>query len=145
VQFGGDALFHPPFAKPKLAMGEHDDLSEVKDATIGRNVLKVQDMASDMAAHSGQNHQHLSFPSGHAAVGYMMCVFGFMASGRRRYILWFGSVCLGLLFGWIRVIQGDHFLSDVAFSCPLVFATASLLYYVVRSYCQWDLQTRALL
>jgi lipid A 4'-phosphatase len=87
-----------------------------------------------------RTNQHFSFPSGHAAVGYMFCAFGFMMHGLRRYLVWMLSVMLGLLFGWVRIVQGAHFLSDVIFSGSVVFATAALLHLIMTKYLQWDLE-----
>lgn len=57
-----------------------------------------------------------SFVSGHAAIAFWMCAYGFLlpAPWRRRGVV-AGLVC-GLLVGLVRVIQGAHFLSDVVFA-----------------------------
>ncbi len=77
--------------------------------------------------------RHFSFPSGHAAVGYMFCAFGFI-DGSRRNVIWGLSIIAGLLFGFVRVVQGAHFLSDVLFSGPLIFFTTTVIYMMYNKF-----------
>lgn len=75
-----------------------------------------------------QCDKNCSFVSGHAAMGFYVFAFGFLAQGiwrRRLFVL--GCVTGGLV-GLGRVIQGDHFLSDVIFSGFIVYFVCWLLY-----------------
>jgi len=72
-----------------------------------------------------------SFPSGHAAMGYVL-VFGTCLVPRRRSawlrgLVLGGALAYGSLLGATRIIQGGHFLSDVLWSGSLMcFLVATL-------------------
>jgi membrane-associated PAP2 superfamily phosphatase len=78
--------------------------------------------------HSGGGR---SFPSGHAAMGYVL-VLGICLVPRRRsaWLRGFmlgGALAYGSLLGATRIIQGGHFLSDVLWSGSLMcFLVATL-------------------
>lgn len=68
-----------------------------------------------------------SFVSGHAAMGFYPMALAFLfsiGSKARRRLLQVG-ITTGILFGGARIIQGNHFLSDVIFSGIFTF----LVYY----------------
>ena len=75
-----------------------------------------------------------SFPSGHAATAFYLLVPYFLL--RRRAprkalgILALG-LCYGSLMGLARMVQGDHFLSDVLWSLGFVYLTGLALSYVM--------------
>lgn len=73
---------------------------------------------------SDQCASNCSFVSGHAAMGYFFLALAWVLRDRRW--LWWGGA-IGLLVGLGRVMQGAHFLSDVLFGYPVVYATALLL------------------
>ncbi|GAB5467902.1 MAG: hypothetical protein Kilf2KO_09320 [Rhodospirillales bacterium] len=63
-----------------------------------------------------------SFVSGHAGMAFATFVLCFLPRARsRRLLLFCAALLFGLLTGWMRVIQGAHFLSDVLFSGLVVF------------------------
>jgi lipid A 4'-phosphatase len=57
-----------------------------------------------------------SFVSGHASAGFYIVSLGFLggAAARRRWTLI--GLATGALFGFGRITQGGHFLSDIVFS-----------------------------
>jgi membrane-associated PAP2 superfamily phosphatase len=67
------------------------------------------------------------FPSGHAAMGYVLLAGAVLVSGGRR--VWLGRLALGgalaygTLVGIARVVQGGHFASDVVWSGLLMYLT----------------------
>ena len=72
--------------------------------------------------------KNCSFVSGHAAVGFALVAFSFVATGpRRRRAIGAGAVAAGALIGLARIIQGAHFLSDVVFAGFVVCGIAWLL------------------
>ena len=72
--------------------------------------------------------RNCSFVSGHAAVGFGLIAFAFLATDRRRrVVLGAGAVAVGTLIGLARVAQGAHFLSDVVFAGLVVCGIAWLL------------------
>lgn len=73
---------------------------------------------------SDQCRSNCSFVSGHAAMGYFFLAFAWLLRDR-RWLYW--GAAIGLLVGLGRIIQGAHFLSDILFGYPVVFATALLL------------------
>lgn len=75
-----------------------------------------------------QCQSNCSFVSGHAAMGFYVFAFGFLAQGAWRRRLFVLGCVTGGLVGLGRVIQGDHFLSDVIFSGFIVYFVCWLLY-----------------
>lgn len=73
-----------------------------------------------------------SFPSGHAAMGYILVVGTcFVPPHRGRWLspLVFGvTLTYGTVLGYTRILQGGHFASDVIYSGGLMCGTAALLY-----------------
>ncbi|MBN1830209.1 MAG: phosphatase PAP2 family protein, partial [Deltaproteobacteria bacterium] len=84
----------------------------------------------------GTAHEGRSFPSGHAAIAYvLMAPFFFLANaGRRRHSL--AVLGLGLAFGAFvglaRIVQGGHFASDVLWSAAVIYFTGLALSYLFR-------------
>lgn len=66
-------------------------------------------------------HGH-SFPSGHAAAGFYLMGLGW-AFPRRRGLWWTLGIIAGLGIGYVRIVQGGHFLSDVLFAGLVVWLT----------------------
>ena len=72
--------------------------------------------------------KNCSFVSGHAAAGFGLFAFSFLAvDRRRRRLLGTGAVVAGAAIGVARMAQGAHFLSDVVFAGLIVCGTAWLL------------------
>jgi membrane-associated PAP2 superfamily phosphatase len=72
-----------------------------------------------------------SFPSGHAAMGYVLVLGTCLVPSRRsawlRGLVLGGALTYGSLLGAARIIQGGHFLSDVLWSGSLMcFLVATL-------------------
>lgn len=67
--------------------------------------------------------KNCSFVSGHASTGFFFLVPAFVFAARRRMWLVIGTVS-GLGIGFVRIMQGGHFLSDVLFSGVVVYLTA---------------------
>jgi len=76
---------------------------------------------------STQCDLNCSFVSGDAAVGFSLVVFYFII--KRELYLWL-SLLLGFSIGGIRIMEGGHFISDVIFSCLVVF----LFNFIIYSY-----------
>jgi lipid A 4'-phosphatase len=76
--------------------------------------------------------RNCSFVSGHAAVGFGLIAFAFLAKDRRRRkALGTGAVAAGTLIGLARMAQGAHFLSDVVFAGLVVCGIAWLLAWII--------------
>ncbi len=75
-----------------------------------------------------------SFVSGHSAIGFLIFAIAFIFpasdSRHKKYIIL--GTCIGGLFGFIRIIQGQHFLSDVIFSGYLVYFAATALAAIIK-------------
>ena len=69
-----------------------------------------------------------SFVSGDSSVGFLLIVFYFIT--KKRVYLYLGLV-LGSVLGFVRVIAGGHFFSDIVFSQIVVTITilASFILY----------------
>lgn len=83
-----------------------------------------------------------SFPSGHAAMGYVLVVGTYLVAPRRRP--WLrggvlgGALTYGSLLGLTRIIQGGHFVSDVLWSGSLMCFTVATLHAVLPAMPQPD-------
>jgi len=72
--------------------------------------------------------RNCSFVSGHAAVGFGLIAYSFLAADlRRRRTIAASGIAIGGLIGLARMAQGAHFLSDIVFSGLIVGGTAWLL------------------
>lgn len=71
-----------------------------------------------------------SFPCGHASIGFFLGV-PLLARGFRRKGLIISAVA-GSFIGFVRMLQGGHYLSDVIFSGVLVWLAAELVTYIVN-------------
>ena len=75
--------------------------------------------------------QGKSFPSGHAAMGYVLASGAVLVPCRRvwlRCLVVVSALGYGSLIGLTRIVQGGHFLSDVACSGLLVTLLVMILY-----------------
>jgi lipid A 4'-phosphatase len=76
--------------------------------------------------------KNCSFVSGHAAVGFALITYSFLAiERRRRQALALAAVAAGSAIGLARMAQGAHFLSDVVFAGLGVGGVAWLLAWVL--------------
>lgn len=73
-----------------------------------------------------------SFVSGHASAGFYIVSLGFLggAAARRRWTLI--GLATGALFGFGRITQGGHFLSDIVFSFYATWFAAWGTWFVFR-------------
>jgi lipid A 4'-phosphatase len=69
---------------------------------------------------SDQCPDNCSFPSGHAALGFWTVSLALMTPPRRRRAAMAAAIGFGVAMGLVRIAQGGHFLSDVAFSGLIV-------------------------
>jgi lipid A 4'-phosphatase len=76
---------------------------------------------------SHECRRNCAFVSGHASMGFYLVCLGFAFPSRRRFWLATGIVA-GALVGYVRIIQGAHFLSDVVFAFFAVYAVAAITY-----------------
>jgi lipid A 4'-phosphatase len=67
--------------------------------------------------------RNCSFVSGHAAVPFYFVAFGFLFPRQRRAWI-FASIAAGAVVGLSRMLQGDHFVSDIVFSFFAVYFVA---------------------
>jgi lipid A 4'-phosphatase len=77
---------------------------------------------------SDQCLDNCSFPSGHAALGFWLIAFAFLAPPRWRRPALAAAVAFGGFVGVVRIAQGGHFLSDVVFSGVIVVGLTRWLY-----------------
>lgn len=76
-----------------------------------------------------------SFPCGHATMGFYFYALALLFAHRRRrhyVLLTLFATLYGLLIGWVRVIQGGHFVSDVLFSGGIVYLSSWALWRVMK-------------
>jgi len=75
------------------------------------------------AVPADQCEKNCAFVSGHASVGFYFLALAFVWPRRRALWLVTGTA-LGLGVGFVRIVQGGHFLSDVVFAGIVVYLTA---------------------
>ncbi len=80
---------------------------------------------------SDQCERNCSFASGHASVGFALMAFAEVFPGFRPF--WMGAgIVMGSVIGFVRVVQGGHFPSDVVFSGLIVWFTIRSLRWILR-------------
>lgn len=106
----------------------------LKDNSVGRpRPQHIQQFGGERVFapvfhYSGACAKNCSFVSGHAAIGfYLMAI----AWARQRRIWLAYGLTLGALVGFVRILQGGHFLSDVVFAGWVTYFTCVLLAQVM--------------
>ena len=83
----------------------------------------------------GCDQDYASFPCGHASTGFYLMAPAFVFY-RRRPRLAVAFLCLGLIAGFTigmaRIVEGDHFASDVIWSGGFVYFTGLVLSVLFR-------------
>lgn len=72
--------------------------------------------------------RNCSFVSGHAALAFWVSAYGFMLPAKWRALGISLGVAFGITMGWVRIIQGGHFFSDVVFAGIIVLGVNIMLY-----------------
>ncbi len=70
-----------------------------------------------------------SFVSGDASVGFILLVFYFIT---KKNIFVFLSLCFGFLLGFVRIIAGGHFFSDIIFAYLVVTISVTFFYILYK-------------
>jgi len=73
---------------------------------------------------SDQCEHNCSFPCGDAALAFYVHSFACLPGRRRRLVFW-GGLGFGLAIGWVRIMMGGHFLSDVYFAGLITLASTA--------------------
>lgn len=75
-----------------------------------------------------QCEQNCSFVSGHASSGFILLAMGYLGARRHRRHWLAAGIVAGGAVGFVRIVQGGHFFSDVLFSFFTVWAATQLVY-----------------
>jgi len=78
-----------------------------------------------------QCDDNCSFVSGHAALAFGFMTFAFLAPPRRRKMAFAAAAAFGFGVGFMRMLQGAHFLSDVIFAGFVVLGIAGALAWLL--------------
>tara|TARA_B100001245_G_scaffold64328_1_gene44587 strand:- start:9 stop:476 length:468 start_codon:yes stop_codon:yes gene_type:complete len=70
-----------------------------------------------------------SFVSGDAAVGFSLVILFFITKNK---IFFWGSLVAGLSIGFIRVIEGGHFFSDVIMAGMIIYLLTYIQFYFFK-------------
>jgi membrane-associated PAP2 superfamily phosphatase len=76
-----------------------------------------------------------SFPCGHATMGFYFFAPAFILGLKRNVfgkLLFYFALFYGTLIGWVRVMQGGHFVSDVIFAGAIVYLCTYLLWKLMK-------------
>lgn len=73
-----------------------------------------------------------SFFSSHAAFGFSIYIFSLLFK-KKRDIFLLSSISLGFALGFIRIISGMHFFSDVLFACLFTFLLAHIFDFAYQT------------
>ena len=81
---------------------------------------------------TNQCQKNCSFSSGHASAAFFfLALVPLFREKRVKVLTAILAISWGLCVGFVRIIQGGHFLSDVIFSGFFVYFVASILYYII--------------
>ncbi|EAQ82821.1 hypothetical protein DSM3645_10487 [Blastopirellula marina DSM 3645] len=75
-----------------------------------------------------------SFPSGHASMGFLWMAPAFLYWRRKRWpvALWMTlGILYGTAIGFFRIAVGAHFLSDIVWSCGIVYFSGLAMYLLL--------------
>jgi len=93
---------------------------------------KLWDIAKKVMVVRGTN---VSFPSGHAAFGFLMMLPAFLFLHRyrkRAYMLYSLGVVYGGTIGSFRIMLGAHFTTDIMWAWGFMHITILTLYYLLK-------------
>ncbi len=76
--------------------------------------------------------RNCSFVSGHATGAFALMAFGWLAAPRRRALWLVIAAVSGTVVGFVRVIQGGHFASDIVFAFYAVWLGCWLASTILR-------------
>jgi lipid A 4'-phosphatase len=71
-----------------------------------------------------------SFPSGHASIGFFLGV-PLLVLGRRK-LGFIVSILAGSFIGFVRILQGGHFFSDVLFAGIIIWFSIKIINYFFK-------------
>lgn len=77
---------------------------------------------------SDQCSSNCSFVSGDASMAFVFLALALVVPPKRRVMAVCGALAFGLFIGFVRVLQGAHFFSDVVFAGVFVGLVVLLLY-----------------
>lgn len=81
---------------------------------------------------SDQCDKNCSFVAGHPSVAFFLAAFSMLfAKGWVRTSIYSAAVCFGLFVGYVRIVQGGHFFSDVLFSGIFTLLVVHITYIVM--------------
>jgi lipid A 4'-phosphatase len=75
--------------------------------------------------------RNCSFVSGHAAIGYWVTAYAFLAPAAWRKPAMAAAFLFGSLMGLARIMQGAHFLSDVIFAAIIVMGVNAIVFQLM--------------
>lgn len=78
---------------------------------------------------ANQCDSNCSFVSGHSASGFFFCAMSLVFANRKRKLFFWSGLFLGSLLGYIRIVAGGHFISDVYFSFVVIYLSGLLFHY----------------
>lgn len=121
----GPGLLVNGILKPQVSRPRPNQITDFGGSMEYRPVLTLS---------SHPEPAYMSFPSGHASMGFVLLAPALLLRRRRKiFVAAIGaSIGLGILIGMARVIQGKHFPSDVLWSAAIVYLTAVPLYSWLR-------------
>lgn len=85
----------------------------------------------------GESGSDYSFPSGHAAMGFfVLSPYFILRDHSRKWAIGFlvTGLAYGSMMGLGRMIQGQHFASDVVWAGGFVYLSAAACYYLLGLY-----------
>lgn len=81
---------------------------------------------------SDQCEKNCSFVAGHPSVAFFLTAFALLIAHRKaRVAAYSAAVLFGLFVGYVRIVQGGHFFSDVIFSGIFTLLVVHILYLVM--------------
>jgi lipid A 4'-phosphatase len=78
--------------------------------------------------HFERAHSNGSFVAGDGAFGFFLPAFAYIVPRRSSRRVFWGSMALGSVFGFVRLLMGAHFLSDILYSAAFMLATTALVH-----------------
>lgn len=114
-------------------LGVHHGVKEIFERPRPRDVVEFAGESAYVPPLVIGEEDGNSFVSGHASIGFYVAAIALLLTGWQRITLYLLAIVAGGMSGFIRVMQGGHFVSDIVYSGIFTLLVVHLCYaYIYR-------------
>lgn len=117
----------------------HNVMKPLWDRARPVNVIEFGGTKTFTPAFHFSDQGENSFPSGHAAMAFILVGLAFLQRDRKRFLQVYAVMfTYGVIASFCRIWMGGHFLSDVTVAALLSIITAHLGYYLIFGKAEYE-------